>query len=54
VPSANEATSIRRSGDQPLGTYRWLVWAVSPVIDAAENISFHELQVIPAELHRDN
>lgn len=49
VPSANEATSIRRSGDQPLGTYRWLVWAVSPVTDAAENTSFHELQVIPAK-----
>jgi len=44
------ATSIRRSGGKPLGSYRWLVWAVSPVTPAAggENTAFQEFQVIPA------
>ena len=48
VPSAFEATSIRRSDGNPLGSYRWLVWAVFPVTDAnAENTAFQELQVVP-------
>jgi len=48
VPSAFEATSIRRADGKPLGAYRWLVWAVYPVTDAnAENTAFQELQVIP-------
>jgi hypothetical protein len=41
------ATSIRRSGGRPLGSYRWLVWAVSPVTEEnRENTAFQELQVI--------
>jgi len=49
VPSDFEATSIRCSDGKPLGSYRWLVWAVTPVTqDNAENTAFQELQVIPA------
>lgn len=49
APAQFEATSIRRSNGAPLGNYRWLVWAVSPVTDAnRENTSFQELQVIPS------
>jgi hypothetical protein len=49
-PKEFEATSIRRSDDKPLGTYRWLVWAVAPVTGevGGENTAFQELQVIPA------
>ena len=42
-----KATSIRHSNGKPLGSYRWLVWAVFPINDS-ENTSFQELQVIPA------
>ena len=44
------ATSIRQSGGKPLGSYRWLVWAVRPVTDTAggENTAFQEMQVIAA------
>ena len=44
------ATSIRQSGGKPLGTYRWLVWAVAPVTEASggENTAFQEFQVVPA------
>jgi hypothetical protein len=43
-------TSVRRSGGRPLGSYRWLVWAVSPVTSVAggENTAFQEFQVIAA------
>ncbi|MCY2954238.1 MAG: hypothetical protein NTU53_20065 [Planctomycetota bacterium] len=49
-PAEFEATSIRRSDGKPLGSYRWLVWAVSPVTGevGGENTAFQELQVIPA------
>jgi len=43
-----KATSIRSSGDKPLGSYRWLVWAVFPINDA-ENTAYQELQVIVAK-----
>jgi hypothetical protein len=42
-----KATCIRRSDGKPLGSYRWLVWAVFPINDS-ENTAFQELQVIPA------
>jgi hypothetical protein len=42
-----KATSIRASGNKPLGAYRWLVWAVFPINDA-ENTVYQELQVVPA------
>jgi hypothetical protein len=42
-----KATSIRASDGKPLGSYRWLVWAVFPINDS-ENTAFQELQVIPA------
>jgi len=44
------ATCIRRTDGKPLGSYRWLVWVVSPVTPAAggENTAFQEFQVIPA------
>jgi hypothetical protein len=49
VPGEWQATSIRHSDGKPLGSYRWLVWAVTPVTpEHAENTAFQELQVIPA------
>ena len=43
------ATSIRQSSGKPLGRYRWLVWAVTPVTyDGGSNTSIAELQVLPA------
>lgn len=44
------ATSLRRPNGQPLGAYRWLIWAVSPVAPTAggENTAFQEFQVLPA------
>ncbi len=42
-----KATSIRASDGKPLGSYRWLIWAVFP-INESENTAFQELQVIPA------
>ena len=47
-PLEFQATSLRRSDGKALGTYRWLVWAVSPISDNRENTAFQELQVIPA------
>ena len=44
-----KATSIRASDGKPLGSYRWLVWAVFP-INNFENAAYQELQVIPAEV----
>ena len=42
------ATSLRQSDGKPLGAYRWLVWALSPVTSNAggENTAFQEFQVI--------
>ncbi|MCF7674737.1 MAG: alpha-L-fucosidase [Akkermansiaceae bacterium] len=50
-PKEYVATSLRRSDGRPLGTYRWLVWAVFPVNGeiGGENSAYQELQVIPAE-----
>ncbi len=47
----HEATSIRRSADQPLGAYRWLVWAATPTMGeiGGQNTTFEEMQVIPAK-----
>jgi hypothetical protein len=44
------ATSVRQSGGKPLGSYRWLVWAVAPATENAggENSAFQEFQVIAA------
>jgi hypothetical protein len=44
------ATSVRQSGGKPLGSYRWLVWAVAPATENAggENTAFQEFQVIAA------
>ena len=42
-----KATSIRANDGQPLGNYRWLVWAVFPIHDS-ENTVYQELQVISA------
>ena len=43
------STSVRRSDGMALGSYRWLVWAVAPVTEAAggENTAYQEFQVIP-------
>jgi hypothetical protein len=46
-----KATSIRANDGQPLGSYRWLVWAVFPINDS-ENTAFQELQVIPADVEK--
>ncbi|MCX6877427.1 MAG: alpha-L-fucosidase [Verrucomicrobia bacterium] len=45
----HEATSIRRSADKPLGSYRWLVWAATPTMGeiGGQNTTFEEMQVIP-------
>jgi len=43
------ATSIRRSNGQPIGSFRWLVWAVVPISSNDENSTYQELQVIPAK-----
>ena len=45
-----QATSIRASSGQPLGNFRWLVWAVFPsdTDNVLENTAVQELQVIPA------
>ncbi|MCY3017907.1 MAG: PDZ domain-containing protein [Planctomycetota bacterium] len=42
------ATSIRQSDGKPLGSYRWLIWAIAPVTTNAggENTSFQEFQVL--------
>lgn len=47
---AYQATSIRVSSGQPLGNFRWLVWAVFPsdTDNVLENTAVQELQVIPA------
>lgn len=45
------ATSVRQSDGRSLGTYRWLLWAVSPASANAggENTAFQEFQVLAAE-----
>ncbi len=50
-PKECEATSIRRSGGKPLGSFRWLVWATSPYSGeiGGENTAYQELQVLPAK-----
>ena len=46
-PSPFGATRISRFDDQPLGSFRWLVWAVTPITEEhLENTSLQELQVI--------
>jgi membrane-associated protease RseP (regulator of RpoE activity) len=47
-PKEFGATSIRRSDGRPLGSYRWLVWAVAPVTGevGGENSAFQEFQVV--------
>ena len=46
-----EATSIRRSANQSLGRFRWLVWAATPTMGeiGGQNTTFEEIQVIPAK-----
>jgi hypothetical protein len=48
-PKEFEATSVRRSNARPLGSFRWLVWALSPITGeiGGENSAYQELQVIP-------
>jgi membrane-associated protease RseP (regulator of RpoE activity) len=48
APADFVATSIRQSAGQALGSFRWLVWAVSPVTPTAggENTAFQEFQVL--------
>jgi hypothetical protein len=48
APTDFVASRIGHSGGQPLGRYRWLVWAIAPITeDNLENTAFQELQVIP-------
>jgi hypothetical protein len=42
-----QATSVQRTGDRPLGTYRWLLWVVRPVTALRENTAMQEIQVLP-------
>jgi hypothetical protein len=39
------ATRLSRSDGTRLGTYRWLVWVLSPVTEAEENTAFQEIQI---------
>ncbi|TWU35034.1 right-handed parallel beta-helix repeat-containing protein [Novipirellula artificiosorum] len=39
------ATSLRARPGQSLGTFRWIVWQVSPVTRIGENTAFQELHV---------
>lgn len=39
------ATCVRRSGDEPLGTFRWLLWFTQPVTPGGENTSFQEFEI---------
>ncbi len=39
------ALSLRAEKDKPLGTFRWIVWQVSPVTSIDENTAFQELGV---------
>jgi hypothetical protein len=50
APSDFVATSLRRSGNRPLGSFQWLIWAVVPATTNAggENTAFQEFQVLPA------
>jgi hypothetical protein len=42
------AASLRARPGQSLGSFRWIVWTVSPVTSAGENTAFQELAVEPA------
>jgi len=44
-PSAFQAASLRARPGQSLGTFRWIVWSVSPVTAVGENSAFQELKV---------
>jgi hypothetical protein len=39
------ATRIRRSGERSLGSFRWLVWVVSPVTSINENTAYQEIEI---------
>lgn len=39
------ATSLRCAAGETLGTFRWIVWQVSPVTSSSENTAFQELTV---------
>ncbi len=39
------ATRIRRSGGRSLGSFRWLVWVVSPVTSNNENTAYQEIEI---------
>lgn len=41
-----QATSVQRGGDQPLGSFRWLLWVVRPVTAIRENTALQEMQVL--------
>jgi len=44
------ATSLSRSAEKPLGSYRWLLWVTAPIsaVAGGENTAFQEIQVIEA------
>jgi hypothetical protein len=39
------ATSLRAPAGKSLGTFRWILWSVSPVNRSFENTAFQELSV---------
>jgi hypothetical protein len=43
--AAFRAVSVRARPGQTLGTFRWIVWRLSPVTPAAENTAMQELAV---------
>jgi len=44
-----QATSVQRSGERPLGSFRWLLWVVRPVTAVRENTAFQEIQILRLE-----
>ncbi len=48
APGKFSRSRIRCAGKPSLGTFRWLVWCVSPATGKAENTAYQELQVTPA------
>ncbi|OWK36039.1 PDZ domain-containing protein [Fimbriiglobus ruber] len=41
-----QVTRVRRAGDPSVGTFRWLMWVVTPVTEKGENTAFQEFQIL--------
>ena len=43
------AVSLKAAPGKTLGSFRWIVWKVSPVSPKQENTAFQELEVVEAQ-----